>query len=191
MREVKARIALSQCQSRPRRCAVCVASCSVALLHIVSCRNSLLYFRAIFRSSIAQRYDSFLIIATCLVFYLIPTRIWYSSIGIRKRDSSATSRHVVEMKQTLKTFQRPNTQGKLRRLFRTILYFIHDMIKTLQKSRFVQDINSTKPFTTYPFCLTDLNLFARHSDTGNKKISFRRFCSFVRKYTYIYIYCRF
>ena len=93
------------------------------------------------------------------------------------------------MKQTLKTFQRPNTQGKLRRLFRTILYFIHDMIKTLEKSRFVQDINRTKPFTMYPFCLTDLNLFARQSDTRNKKNSFVAFVrSFVRKCIYIYIY---
>ena len=61
------------------------------------------------------------------------------------------------------------------------------MIKTLEKSRFVQDINRTKPFTMYPFCLTDLNLFARQSDTRNKKL-FRRFCSFVRSEMYIYIY---
>lgn len=62
------------------------------------------------------------------------------------------------------------------------------MIKTLEKSRFVQDINRTKPFTMYPFCLTDLNLFARQSDTRNKKNSFVAFVrSFVRKCIYIYV----
>lgn len=40
------------------------------------------------------------------------------------RDSFVTSRHVVEMKQTLKTFRRPNTQGKLHKVI------FHDTSRT-------------------------------------------------------------
>lgn len=98
--EVKARILRSLgCSVSHGRDADCVVSFnakSYRYFYVV-------YVRVVKFSFVnAYRRDGFSIVAACFVF-----------CGVLARDSSATSRHAVEMKQTLKTFQRPNTQGKL------------------------------------------------------------------------------
>lgn len=111
--EVKARILRSLgCSVSHGRDADCVVSFRARSRRVVS-----QFLRRLTSASVefsfvnAHRRDDFSIVAAaCLVF-----------CGVLARDSSATSRHAVEMKQTLKTFQRPNTQGKL-----CILIISHD-----------------------------------------------------------------
>lgn len=106
-REVKARIALSQCQSWPRH----------SLHRIV-------LYRIVARNKIYLIYS-----LNCLRY-----EFHISLNDVFMRDSFVTSRHVVEMKQTLKTFRRPNTQGKLyKMIFYDTLLHVH-YIKNLKKN---------------------------------------------------------